>query len=128
MTDFRRALNDLRRGHRSARYPGDLASELLPRRPILPRALLVGTAAAVVIGLATVALLNRPAEQPGVVSTDLPEEPALTISVPEPDWSGLAPPEQTMAPSYVPLAFPTMPAFPSYDGTDSGNPTSQEAV
>jgi hypothetical protein len=143
MTDLRKHLESAREKHRSQRYPGDLAAELLPqpRRTVLKiftaAAAISAVAAAIVLWVGSRPIVNptepgnglainkintspttQPAEQPG-------DDNALTAvatlaSVPEfPEDVPMAPSfegtDVPMAPSFGDMELGAMPSMPSMD-------------
>lgn len=121
MSELRRQLGAGRAEHRAAKYPGDLAGELLPaaRRGTgaWRRTLWVGgvAGAALAAGIAVVVLLNRPGP-PGPVTppvTDNGVEVAMGV-LEMPEKPGM-PDERPEMPPYQALtdlgARPGMPSF-----------------
>lgn len=62
MTPLREQLRSARDGYETARYPGDLAAELLPRRMSWPGSLFIGTLSAGAVAAAAVlaSFVGRP--------------------------------------------------------------------
>jgi hypothetical protein len=134
MSDFRKHLSDLGREYRSARYPGDLADEVLgPRWTIGRWAWNVGAAlaaaAAIVLALwlrpapnlPTVALIDPPTTQE-VQATEVSLSEMPAVSVPQ------LPSEMEMAPTAPDFSF-SAPSF-SLIGEEKSETTSttQESV
>lgn len=115
MTPLRKQLQQAAAEHRSLRYPGDLAIDVLEHhhRPILRRILWVGglTATALAAAIALMVLLHRP--PPGTIGTQPEvEQPLAQFVVPAmpemPEGVPLSPPP------YASLEnIPARPEFPS---------------
>jgi hypothetical protein len=109
MTSLRTQLRSAREAYRSARYPGDLAAQILPKRsnvarPPARRLLLAGgvatsaAAAAVLLSL----LMSRATDLPGPIRSD-PSQRALV------DWLPIRP-EDMPLPRFQPPALPGLPS------------------
>jgi hypothetical protein len=130
VSDLREQLQQARAQYASARYPGDLADDVL--RPWLGRRVVLwGTLAAAGVAAAAVwlfSLLPAPLRSgPGPLPPDEPGQAVRwTLSLPAmpatPSAPSLAVPRGT-------LALPPMPSFPSWSNViEPDSSTTQEAV
>ena len=136
MSELRKHIDTARDAYQSTRYPGDLASQVLPvRRNLWPRIIgsVIASAAAAII---VVILLNQSLVQPPKVSDIVPttqENIALTLpGIPE------MPQAVTLSTALdQPIFLPSLPTFPSLSevtvetnqsNQTNQNPTTQESL
>jgi hypothetical protein len=141
MSELRKKLQSLQDEYKNAKYPGDLAYELLtPRRPILQIAGLSAVACAIAASIVLVLLyspaLNQSEKSPSnnvavnvttgslphattLASTTQPEDISIVpvtnlASAPEfPSDSPVVPSGESIVPSASSMDFGSMPSFPS---------------
>jgi hypothetical protein len=148
MSDFRRQLESLKREHDAARYPGNLAKDVLPSagriNPFVLGAWVAGAIAAMVTVVIVVQRPNskfasggsisiRPSSRPAEESQTATTEPA-EVQVDMADVTALVAPEGIdLSPSKpTDASMPSMPSFPSMEAmieqSQQSTATTQEAA
>jgi hypothetical protein len=123
MSQLRDQLQSLKRDYASARYPGNLADELLkparsPMRIVAWTTLATGIAAAILISLLhTPTMTPKPPIQPTVIATTLNAEDLHETAVAVSEMSSLPsfPDDIPLAPTAEAMDIGSMPSFPSLD-------------
>ena len=124
MSELRNELLRARQTYEAARYPGDLASEMLPaRRMHLGRWAFAASAVAAVIVVSFIVLRDAP-EPANVAAIQSP-------AAPQPVMISLEMPAMPAMPGDIGFTVPAMPQMPSLDTmlrSNQSHSTTQEAV
>jgi hypothetical protein len=139
MSDLRDKVQTAANAYLATRYPGDLASQILPARPNLWPKIIGAVIASAAAAIIVMVLLNQaidplpsrqterlPTTNPGPAFVSLPELPPMPEAI-------------TLAPTLdQPLFLPSLPLFPSLgdvlntsnqsDNTTNDAPTTQESL
>jgi hypothetical protein len=140
MSHLRQQLHRAQSVYAAARYPGDLAADVLPvygtlrRRLIIAASSLASLAAAVAVALFLNHLLTSPTVEQQPIDGQIAQANATSLVLPGmpefPAGQSLVPEYQSLVPEYQAFTLPGMPSFPSMEAADEqqGNAATQESV